>query len=96
MPKRSAQDQIKHYEEKIRKLQDKSTRSYRRLRIIESDSDSEEQNEGKCYICISIVLLTHSTWFSETFRHKWCLFCYSTVFILGLFFAATSTNGAVF
>lgn len=46
MPKRKSDRKIKRYKEKIKRLEEKQKR--RRINVI-SDSESDIENEGKCF-----------------------------------------------
>lgn len=61
MPKRKAEDKIKRYKEKIKRLEGKQNVHKRRRNIIMSDSDSDIENQGKYlyifYKCYRITKL---------------------------------------
>lgn len=60
MPKRKAEDKIRRYEEKIKKLKGEQKVQRRRIRVI-SDSESDIENQGKLKFCIVTMVRNLNT-----------------------------------
>lgn len=48
MPKRISDQKLSYYREKIRRIEQKENKKFRRVRVIMSDSSDSEENASKC------------------------------------------------